>query len=117
MATTEQQITGVPQMSAESQQLLSKMMVHPPLIHVGKLKNKKSKRLKKGKQLPADLQDHVQQLPADLQGDKQHIIISYEAKPRKNRKKKNKIKFMGIKIDRKKLKSRMKKNGMRSSFL
>ena len=117
MTTTDQHITGVPKTNEESQQLLSKIMIHPPLINVGKLKTKKSKRLKKGKLLPSDVQNHIQQLPTDLQGDKQHVIISYEAKPSKNKKKKNKIKFMGIKIDRKKLKSRMKKNGLRSSFL
>ena len=117
MATTNQPTTGAPHKDAESQQLLSRMSVHPHLIDVGKVKKKKSKKLKNGKQLPLEVQHHLQQLPAGLQGDKQHVIISYEAKPRKNNKKKKKINFMGLKIDRKKLKNRMKKSGIRANFL
>jgi hypothetical protein len=111
MATTTQ--PNAPQKDMNPPQMLSKIQGHPPLLHLGKIKKKKSKQLKKGKQLPVEVHQHLQQLQAGLKGDNQPVVISYEEKPRKKRKKKNKINFMGLKIDRKKLKNRMKKNGIR----
>jgi hypothetical protein len=112
MATTTVQ-PEVPQKEANPPLLLSKIQGHPPLVNLGKLKNKKSKKLRKGKEMPVEVHQHLQQLQSGMKGNTQPLVISYEAKPRKKRKKKNKINLMGIKIDRKKLKNRMKKSGIR----
>ena len=106
----------VPEKETNFSTTLSKIQGHPPLINLGKLKKKKSSKLKKAKELPVEVHQHLQDLQSGINGSTQPVVISYEAKPRKKRKK-NKINLMGFKIDRKKLKKRMKKNGVRHSFL
>jgi hypothetical protein len=89
----------------------------PPFVHLGKVKNKTAKKLKKGTgNLVAEITQSFQMMHASTEGSSHPVIISFEEKPGK-RKKKNKINFMGIKIDRKKLKKRMKKNGIGGNFL
>lgn len=91
---------------------------HPPMVHLGKVKPKNAKKLKKGKgKAMNEVHLAVQQIQSGLEGTHHPVVISYEEKPRKNAKKKNKINIMGMKIDRKKLKKRMKKSGIRPSFL
>ncbi|MFN0203307.1 MAG: hypothetical protein ACKVTZ_17400 [Bacteroidia bacterium] len=90
---------------------------HPPIIHLGKVKAKHAKKLKKGKgDKMLKVTQAYEQLKGEANGNFVPVLISYEEKPKKKRKK-NKLNFMGIKIDRKKLKKQMRKSGIRSSFL
>jgi|GEM_PF-4465460 hypothetical protein len=97
---------------------LAQIHQHPPLVHLGKVKEKNAKKLKKGKgKTMSEVHMAVQQIQSGLEGNHHPLVISYEEKPRKGGKKKNKINIMGMKIDRKKLKKRMKKSGVSPSFL
>jgi len=106
---------------AETLTPLAKMQALPPVINLGKVKPKDAKKLKKGKpgKLTNNLDMGYQQIKAGVDGQTAPVYISYEVKPRTKpkKKKKNKINVMGLKIDRKKLKSTMKKNGVNPSFL
>lgn len=96
---------------------LEKIHQHPPLIHLGKVKKKHAKKLKQGRgMMMGEVNQAYQQLSSTVEGDHLPLIISYTEKPSKNKKKKT-IRFMGMKINRKKLKNRMKKSGIRTSFL
>ncbi|NUN99102.1 MAG: hypothetical protein HUU01_00650 [Saprospiraceae bacterium] len=103
----------------ETPSALEQIHQHPPLIHLGKVKEKNAKKLKKGKgNTMNEVHMAIQQIQSGLEGSNHHpVVISYEEKPRKGGKKKNKINIMGMKIDRKKLKKRMKKSGIRPGFL
>lgn len=94
---------------------LDRIQEHPPIYHLGKVKNKDAKRLKRGfGKLYHEALQAFQQV--NVAEETQPLIISYEEKPGK-RKRKNKLKFMGMKIDRRRLKRRLKKTGISSSFL
>lgn len=98
---------------------VQKIHQHPPLIHLGKLKSNKSKKLKKGRGPAMDkMHQAVQQVKNTVGGGDDHhpVVISYEEKPKKKGKKKN-INLLGLKINRKKLKKRMKKSGIRHNML
>jgi hypothetical protein len=103
-----------------AQQALVQVQGHPPLIHLGKVKKKQAKKLKKsqGGELSAEISQSYQQMQLGLGANQQPIIISYEEKPgKKKNKKKKKIKFLGMTIDRKKLKKRMRKSGFSAKLL
>ncbi|MFN0214791.1 MAG: hypothetical protein ACKVT2_11090 [Saprospiraceae bacterium] len=92
---------------------------HPPLFHLGKVKSKHTKRLKKGRGPAMDeVHQAIAKAKSAIPGSENHhpLVISYEEKPRKAGKK-NKIKMFGMEIDRKKLKKNMKKRGVRAKFL
>ncbi|WP_259065703.1 hypothetical protein HDF24_02630 [Mucilaginibacter sp. X4EP1] len=116
MATTEQSKQAS---SAEAQATLAKIQQYPPLFDLGKIKAKKAKKLKKGKLGP--LEDEVSlkhhQVFAGLEADNHPIIFSYEQKPSKKPKLKNKVDLLGVKVNRKKWKKQLKKSGISSSFL
>ena len=115
MAATNKNTAGAPEV-VDASMALSKIQEHPPLINLGKVKNKKAKKLKKAKGVvPVEISHAYQQIQAGLDGTNHPVIISYQEKP--GSRKKRKIKFMGVKIDRKKLKKSMKRRGIRSSFL
>lgn len=91
----------------------------PPLFHLGKIKNKHAKRLKKGLGPAMDeVHQAIAKAKSTIAGSENHqpLVVSYEEKPRKGGKK-NKIKMFGMKIDRKKLKKNLKKRGIGASFL
>lgn len=115
--TTKTQTTGSVKQN-EGSAVLENIHRHPPIFHLGKQKPKNVKKLKKGK---GKAMDKVHMALNQLQPDSEEVhyplIISYEEKPRKKRKKKRKVNFMGMKIDRKKLKKQLKKSGIKSSYL
>ncbi len=102
---------------AEKSEALTQLQTHPPIIHAGTVKNKRAKKLKRGRLNAMSFKVHqkCQDVQASVAG--QPVIISYEEKPRKKPKKKKKVNFMGFKIDRKKFKKKMKKNGIAPGFL
>jgi hypothetical protein len=120
MATTNQSVaTGA---TPNAQSTLSKIQDYPPIINLGKVKPKQAKKLKKGKigTLTNELSQRSHQIQAGVEGKSVPVYISYEEKPRtkpKKKKKKKKINLLGLKIDRKKFKSSLKKNGVNPSFL
>jgi len=107
--------------AADAQKPISKIQGHPPVINLGKVKPKQAKKLKKGKigTLTNEISMHSQQILAGVDDKTIPIYISYEEKPstKPKKKKKNKINFLGLKIDRKKFKSSLKENGINPSFL
>lgn len=102
---------------AEKSEALAQLQNHPPIIHAGSVKNKHAKKLKRGSlnAMSYKVNQKLQDVKANVEG--RPVIISYEEKPRKKPKKKKKVNFMGFKIDRKKFKKKMKKNGIAPGFL
>ena len=118
MATAKPGTPGTP---AASPTPIATLHAQPPVVQLGKVKNKDAKKLKKGKagKLTDKLNQQYQQIQANVEGSSTPVYITYEVKPRTTpkKKKKNKVNFMGLKIDRKKFKSNMKKNGVNPTFL
>ena len=97
---------------------LPNVQSNPATVNLGKVKAKDAKKLKKGK--AGKLTNKLSQAAGQIQGAPENAVplyITYEVKPRKKPKKKNKVNFMGLKIDRKKFKSSMKDKGINPTFL
>jgi len=116
MATTSQS-AATP--ATDTPNTVSKMQEHPVIINLGKVKPKQAKKLKKGKvsTLTNKLSQKAHQIQEGVTGTATPVYISYEVKPRTKPKKKKKVNFLGLKIDRKKFKSSMKDNGINPTFL
>jgi hypothetical protein len=102
----------------DTKKMVSQMQAHPPIINLGKVKAKHAKKLKKGRigVMSNELMQSFQQMSAGMEGKQVPVFISYEAKPRTKPKKKKKVNFMGLNIDRKKFKKSLKKNGIGANF-
>lgn len=102
--------------SSNAKSALHRLQQYPPLIDLGKVKAKQSKRLRKGKttSLNNEIAHSYDQVQAGVDGNTRPVIFSYEEK---RKKKKNKGgNFFGMKVNRKKAKRKMKKNGFSPTF-
>lgn len=116
MATSKEGNTSA---KNDSKSKIKALQEFPPLVYIGKLKRKRSKRLRKGKDLSRilEIQNAVSQIMASVDAENAiPVIISYEQKPKKRRKVK-KFTINGWEVNRKKMKKRLKKNGVSHPWL
>lgn len=120
MADQKDGSTAVKQKSSKANNTpIKELQEFPPLFDLGKLKKKHSKKLRKGKDISdiSEIQSVVAQVMATIKSENAiPVIISYEQK-RKKRKKIKKFRINGWEVDRKKVKERLKKNGLTHPWL
>ena len=105
--------------SKDNNSQIKALQEFPPIIHLGKLKKKQSRKLRRGKDISGinKIQSAVAQVMATVDEENAiPIVISYEQKP-KRRKKVRSVKVNGWKVNRKKVKKRLKKNGLTHPWL
>ncbi len=101
------------QASSDQNEGTLKIQSHPPLYNLGKLKKRRRRDLKRGQGVAmSEIYQALAQVHGRVahEGDHHPVVISYE---KKSSKKKKNINYMGMKINRKKMKKRMKKYGIK----